>query len=244
MFSFLKKKYTLTDVLPNGYTDIHNHLLPGIDDGAETVEQTSALVNSMKTLGISNCISTPHTFSGCWDNTSVSIKNAFEIATENKENNDFIKGFASEYMLDNSLVESASNQSLLCLSDSNLLVELSYLNAPYELYELLFELKLKGYQIILAHPERYKYFFADFRNFEKLKDFDIDFQLNLLSLTGYYGPDVLKMSLKLMDAGMYSFTGTDIHHSRHIKALQTQNIMYKNETVLTDLLGQNNLFSK
>lgn len=244
MFSFLKKKYTLTDVLPNGYTDIHNHLLPGIDDGAETVEQTSALVNSMKSLGISNCISTPHTFSGCWENTPESIKNAFTIAQSTNENSSFIKGFASEYMLDNSLVESASSQPLLCLSDNNLLVELSYLNAPYELYDLLFDLKLKGYQIILAHPERYKYFFSDFRNFEKLKDFDLDFQLNLLSFTGYYGPDVLKMSQKLMDAGMYSFTGTDVHHSRHIKTLQTQNIMYKNETVFTDLLSQNKLFSK
>lgn len=242
MFSFLKKKYTLPSIIPEKYIDIHNHLLPGIDDGAITLEITSTLVSKMQEMGIYKAIATPHTFSGCWDNTQETIHNAFKIATSVLDNQSFIKGCASEYMLDHSLVERVQSETLLTIKDNFILVELSYFNSPFDLYELLFELKLKGYQIIFAHPERYKYFHSDFKHFEKLKNYDLDFQLNLLSLTGYYGPDVMKMSYKLLDADMYSFSGSDIHHSRHAHAFGKLPITYKNESKLSELLTKNELF--
>ncbi len=242
MFSILKKKYTLPTILPENYVDIHNHLLPGIDDGSENLEETTSLVLRMQKLGINQAIATPHTFSGCWENTPNTISEAYKEATSNKENSLFIKGFASEYMLDHSLIERIQTEPLLCLKDSYILVELSYLNAPFDLFELLFELKLKGYQIVFAHPERYNYFHSDFKHFERLKDYELDFQLNLLSLTGYYGPDVLKMSQKLLDADMYSFSGSDMHHSRHANSFEKDSVIYKNQTKLSDLLSKNELF--
>lgn len=242
MFSLFKKKYTLPTIIPANFIDIHNHLLPGIDDGSATLDSTSSLVKQMKELGISKAIATPHTFSGCWENTKDSIQKAFTIATNPAENKSFITGFASEYMLDHSLIERAQSESLLCLKDQYILVELSYFNAPFDMYELLFELKLKGYQILFAHPERYNYFHADFKQYEKLKNYDLDFQLNLLSLTGYYGPEVMKVARKLLDADMYSFSGSDIHHTRHIHAFGNLAVSYPNITKLSDLLNKNELF--
>lgn len=242
MFAFFKKKYSLPSILPENFIDIHNHLLPGIDDGAASLEHTSELVIQMQELGIKQAIATPHTFSGCWENTSETISAAYTTATSVKENSQFIQGFASEYMLDNTLIERVQSSPLLCLKDNFILVELSYFNAPYDLYELLFELKLKGYQILFAHPERYNYFHADFNQYEKLKNYDLDFQLNLLSLTGYYGPEVMKVAQKLLDADMYSFSGSDIHHLRHTHAFGNLPISYKNETKIKDLLAKNELF--
>ena len=242
MFSIYKKKYTLPSVLPTNYVDIHNHLLPGIDDGAATLELTTTLVAHMRAMGIYKAVATPHTFSGCWENTQETIQNAFTVAISVADNQSFIKGCASEYMLDHSLVERVQSENLLTIKDNFILVELSYFNAPFDLYELLFELKLKGYQIIFAHPERYKYFHSDFKHYEKLKNYDLDFQLNLLSLTGYYGPEVMKMTHKLLDADMYSFSGSDIHHSRHTHAFGNLPVTYKNETKLIELLTKNELF--
>jgi tyrosine-protein phosphatase YwqE len=242
MFSFLKKKYTLPTILPDNFVDIHNHLLPGIDDGAASLEHTSELVIRMQELGIKQAIATPHTFSGCWENSNETISKAFNTAISKVENSDFIKGYASEYMLDNTLIERLQSEPLLCLKEHYILVELSYFNAPFDLYELLFELKLKGYQIIFAHPERYNYFHTDFNHYEKLKNYDLDFQLNLLSLTGYYGPEVLKVARKLLDADMYSFSGTDIHHTRHTHAFGNMPLSFSNTTKLSDLLKKNEFF--
>ena len=130
MFSLFKSSYYFKDLLPNHYIDIHNHLLPGIDDGAKTLEETVLLISKMKSINISEAIATPHTFSGLWDNTSASIKNAYEVVIENELNGSFLKGYASEYMLDKTLMDRLKNESLLCLPNSYVLVELSLFNNP------------------------------------------------------------------------------------------------------------------
>ncbi len=155
MFSLFKTPYYLSEIIPDNYIDIHNHLLPGIDDGAKSLEQTNHLISEMQDLNISNAIATPHTFVEYWNNTPTTIKNAYEIATETPENKAFLKGFASEYMLDATLINRIKNEELLCIHDSYLLLEFPLFNNPIDLYEMLFELKIKNYKIILAHPERY-----------------------------------------------------------------------------------------
>ena len=147
MFSFLKSKPLLKELLPSNYIDIHNHILPGIDDGAASIEDTDALVAGMKELGISNAIATPHTFFGRWDNTAQSINTAFEKQSTQAIDPYFIVRGASEYMLDPRLIARAQNEPLLCLKDNYLLVELNLFTCPMDLYELLFELKIKGYKI-------------------------------------------------------------------------------------------------
>jgi tyrosine-protein phosphatase YwqE len=240
MFSFLKSKPLLKEILPNDYIDIHNHILPGIDDGAASIEDTDTLIAGMKELGISNAIVTPHTFFGRWDNTTHDIHTAFEKQSKEAIDNTYIIRSASEYMLDPRLIAGAKTEPLLCIKDNYLLVELHLFTCPMDLYELLFELKIKGYKIVIAHPERYVYFHNNIQKFEKLKDFGVDFQMNLLSLTGYYSKSILQCTQQLLDYNFYDFTGTDIHHVQHIERLKNKPLEYFNKNKLIDLLEKNN----
>jgi len=244
MLSFFKSKYYLKDLIPNDYIDIHNHLLPGIDDGAKTVAETTMLIERMKEINIAGAFATPHTFYGRWKNSASSIKSAYDIAVETDINSSFLLGYASEYMLDYTLMARIKEEKLLCINDSFVLVELHLFNNPMDLYDMLFELKLKEYKIIIAHPERYLYFHNDFRKFNKLKASGVYFQLNLLSLTGYYGTEVQKMAEKLLENDMYDFTGTDIHHEKHIDELTKKPILFSKKNTIGDLLQKNTVFTK
>jgi protein-tyrosine phosphatase len=243
MFSFFKSGYLLKDVLPPNYIDIHNHILPGIDDGSKTLVETNQLIDQMKLLNITGAVATPHTFYGHWNNTSHSIKQAFESVIGTDSKSSFLRGFASEYMLDKTLIELVNKESLLCIHDSYILVEISFFNYPLDLYELLFALKQKGYKIILAHPERYLYFHLTMNKYKQLKEFGIFFQLNLLSLTGYYGNAVQKVAQKLLDDDLYDFTGTDIHNVKHIQFFFKKKLRYSKKKKLIELLQKNWVFN-
>ncbi|HEY1194878.1 tyrosine-protein phosphatase [Flavobacterium sp.] len=244
MFSIFKTKHYLKDILPKNYIDIHNHLLPGIDDGARTVEETTALIADMKTLNIHKSIATPHTYSSKWNNTSEIIKAAYETAIEDNANRSFIKKYASEYMLDASLMEKIKNERLLCIDDHFLLIEFPLFSNPFNLYEMLFELKIRDYKIIIAHPERYLYLHDSIEKYEKLKDFGVYFQLNLLSLTGYYGRNIYKNSLQLLEKNMYDFTGSDIHSNAEINQFETTPLQIRTKSKLDQLLLNNSIFLK
>nr|WP_294782661.1 CpsB/CapC family capsule biosynthesis tyrosine phosphatase [uncultured Flavobacterium sp.] len=138
MFAFLKTKHYLKDVLPEKYIDIHNHLLPGIDDGAKTIEETESLIVAMKALNIYKTIATPHTYITKWNNTSEIIKKAFETSIENDVAKSFLKNYASEYMLDASLMERIKEERLLCIAADFVLVEFPLFTVLFNLYEMLF----------------------------------------------------------------------------------------------------------
>lgn len=244
MFPFLKTKHYLKDLLPKNYIDIHNHLLPGIDDGAKTIQETTELIASMKELNIHKSIATPHTFNLKWNNTSQIIKTAFENATENIENKAFLKNYASEYMLDSFLITKMNEEELLCIHDNFLLLEFPLLSSPFNLYEMLFEIKIKNYNIILAHPERYFYLHNSISKYERLKDFGIFFQLNLLSLTGYYGKMIQKIALQLLENDLYDFTGSDIHSKTEINQFKNVKLQIPNKKKMKRLLLNNNIFLK
>lgn len=241
MLSLFKSRYYLKDLIPANYIDIHNHVLPGIDDGAKTIEETEILISGMKNINISGAIATPHTFSKYWNNTPDTIKNAYNTTLEIDSHKLFLRGYASEYMLDSSLIERIKNETLLCIQDQFILVELSFLKYPLDLYEMLFELKCKDYKIIIAHPERYIYFHNDIKKFEKLKASGVYFQLNLLSLTGHYGKQIQKIAENLIERDLYDFTGTDIHNEYHITQLAVKSIHF-NKNKIGDLLQKNVVF--
>lgn len=243
MLSLFRSKYYLKDILPDNYIDIHNHVLPGIDDGARTVEETNRLISQMKAINIAGAIATPHTYSGLWNNTSTSIKEAYEIATVPKQNTSFLKGYASEYMLDHKLIQRIKKETLLGLHEDYILIEFHLFSYPINLYEMLFELKLQNYKIVIAHPERYLYFHNSMSKYKKLKEFGVFFQLNLLSLTGYYGKEIQIMAEVLLHNGLYDFTGTDIHNERQIKQLSTKAIPFPKKNILGDLLQNNTIFN-
>lgn len=243
MLSFFKSKTEpITTIFPENFVDIHSHLLPGIDDGAKTLEDTITLIKKMNSYGIHHFICTPHIMEGVWENTSATIQKALEKVKKELQViglNEVKISAAAEYMLDNNFIKLLKSEPLLTLKDNYLLIEMSYLNAPFNLYEQLFEIQIAGYRPVLAHPERYGFFHNSYEEFQKLKDAGCLFQLNLLSLSNYYGRDVQSCALKLLKENMYDFTGSDTHHLRHLNYLQ--NINQKKTLQLVAPLLKNNL---
>ena len=240
MLSLFKSKPKLAELIPSGYVDIHSHVLPGIDDGASTLEDTKFLLEEMRQLGFTKVITTPHTMNNVWDNTTETIKMAL-----NEVNAVLTLPFAlkaaSEYALDESVIQKANNKTLLTIKENYLLVELSYLNAPIQLYDFLYELQLAGYQIILAHPERYAYYHNNRKEYLKLKKVGCYFQLNLLATVGYYGKEVADTAHYLIKENLYDFTGSDIHHKHHIKAFQNK-LTHNDGKNITALMLNNAIF--
>ena len=135
MISFFSKKPKLVDLIPLGFIDIHSHVLPKIDDGSKSIEETTILLEKMAEIGFEKCIVTPHTMTNIWDNSSGFIEDTFE-KTKRKLPNDLSKmrvRASSEYMMDESFIERLQNQPLLTIKDEIVLVEMSYLNPALEL---------------------------------------------------------------------------------------------------------------
>ena len=239
IFNLFKSKPTLKELIPNGFVDIHSHVLPGIDDGAKNIDQSLELINKMKGMGFSKIIATPHTYSGLYDNTNESIENAFIKLKRNEIKNVNID-FASEYMLNKSIIEKARNKNLLCLKDNYVLVEMSYIAEPIGLFEIIYEISVNGYIPIIAHPERYL-FINDNKKLYKLKKHGCLFQANLLSITDHYGSMVRKKLDKLIDLNLIDLAGSDIHNINHILAFEKK-VKLKNINKLKNIIEQNNMF--
>lgn len=223
MFFLKKKEIPLNEIFDDNFIDIHSHLLPGIDDGAKDINNSLELIEIMNSYGIKNFITTPHVLGDVYPNSSELILNkANDVRRELKEKGKESIGFraAAEYMMDEKFVERLKNNDILTLKDTYVLVEMSYFNAPFNLFDILFEIQLKGFKPILAHPERYNFYHNDFQMFYKLKKAGCLFQLNLLSLTEQYGKGVQKITQKLLAENLYDFVGTDTHHANHLRLLK------------------------
>lgn len=222
MFFSRKKRITVTDFFTSDFIDIHSHLLPGIDDGAKDLEDSISLIKTMRSYGVKNFITTPHVLGDVYPNSSDTIKSKLiDVQQALKANglDDIRISAAAEYMLDEQFSELLKEGDILTLKDHYILVEMSYFSAPMNLYEILFEIQLKGYKPILAHPERYNFYHNDFDSYYKLRKAGCLFQLNFLSLTEQYGKNVQQIAQKLLKLGLYDFVGTDTHHSRHLNLL-------------------------
>ena len=223
MIFFKNKSIPLTDIFNDNFVDIHSHLLPGIDDGAKTLENSIELLLKLRSYGIKNLITTPHVLGDVYPNSTETILTKLdEVKSELLRRNitDISLRASAEYMLDEQFSLRLENNDIIPLKDNFILVEMSYFNAPYNLYEVLFDIQLKEYKPILAHPERYNFYHEDFNHFYKLKQAGCLFQLNLLSLTEQYGKGVQKTALKLLNENLYDFVGTDTHHHNHLKLLK------------------------
>ena len=241
MFNFFKtSKPRLIDLINNDYVDIHSHILPGIDDGPKNIFESENLISKMFNLGFKSLIATPHTISGVWNNTPETINDSFSKLQFPLKKNSKIK-VASEYLLDDFFYENIRKKNFLCLKDNYILVELSYFQPPVNLYEILFELQVSGYIPILAHPERYVYYFEDMRKIEKLKKAGCYFQLNLLSVVGYYGVNVLNMAKKLINSNFIDFVGSDIHNTRQLKCFDKR-VLLRNTKILEKVINLNQKF--
>lgn len=239
-FNLFKSKPILKELIPAGYVDIHSHILPGIDDGAKNTEESIDLIKKMKDLGFSKIYGTPHSYPGLYNNTAESIKGSFEKLTKEIPDNINID-YASEYMLEKSIIEKARNNKLLTIRDNYVLIEMSFISEPAGLYEIIYEIKVNGYKPILAHPERYL-FFNNFKKYFELKKRGCLFQANLLSSTDYYGIGVRKNLDKLLEHQLIDFSGSDIHNIRHILAFKNK-VNIRNIDLLNKLFEENNQFA-
>lgn len=150
---------------------------------------------------------------------------------------------ASEYLIDDSFLKRLENEKLLTIKDNYVLIEMSYINPPIHLYEIIMELHSQGYQPVLAHPERYNFYKNDYDSFKRLKNAGCLFQLNLLSSTNYYGSGITTIADHLLKENMYDFTGSDVHHQKHINAFNFE-INLKNTDALECLLTKNEFFKQ
>ena len=227
MFHFLKKNAVLKDLISSDYVDIHSHLLPGIDDGAVAIEDTLFLITELQKMGFKQFITTPHIYTSVWDNNKEIIEQKYNETLPTLTKDTALK-FGAEYMIDPYFVKLFQNESLATLKDNYVLVELSYLNPPIQLYDILFELQIAGYRPILAHPERYPFYNSNLNEFTKLKNAGCLFQLNLLSTVGYYGVEATKSCQLLLKKGLIDYVGSDVHHAKHVAS-------FSNKILINDL---------
>ena len=245
MLFFSKNKSVLKDLIPDNHVDIHSHLLPGIDDGARTFADSLRLTKALQSFGITQIITTPHIIQHVWDNSQEDIE-ALSITTKsNLETENILIPFkaAAEYLMDVQFVRLFQSKNLLTLKDNYVLVEMSYINAPIQLYTILFDLQVAGYTPILAHPERYLFYQNNFDEYKKLKRAGCLFQLNLLSVVGYYGAQINKTAEKLLSQGLYDYVGSDVHHDNHIAAF-SQKVSIKDTLPLKEIISNNQFFKE
>lgn len=223
ILSFLKPKDTSpASVLPIK-TDIHSHLIPAIDDGVQSIEESLTVLREMEAIGYEKVITTPHSMPGTYDNSPENIYAGLEIMREaiKKEGINIQLEAATEYYLDESFVELIdSGAPLMTFGNKHVLFETPFMNMPPQLKEVTFKLSLKGYKPVFAHPERYLYLMQSEYLLDELIDRNVILQLNIIALTGCYSKPVQKFAEKLIDMKAVKLVGTDCHNMGHIELLK------------------------
>lgn len=219
MFSFFSRGKTSSDAFSFLKTDIHSHLIPGIDDGSTDIGNTIHYILELNKLGYKKIITTPHVKFGIYANTPYIIHQGLKEVQEalQAQNITITIEAAAEYLLDEAFENLLQNKEILSFGEKRyVLIEMSFIAPPPNLSEIIFILKTQGYMPIMAHPERYPYWWNNITKIAYLKYLGCFLQLNLLSLTGYYGKEVKQVAIKLLEADLIDFVGTDLHHERHL----------------------------
>lgn len=209
--------------------DMHSHFIPGIDDGAETMEQSVAMIMEFSKLGYKKVITTPHIMSDAYRNTpEIILGGLSQVRVALKTSGVFMEiEAAAEYYLDFDFEKSIDEKKLLTFGNNYVLFELPFINPPDSLMGVVFKLLTNGYRPILAHPERYNFWHHDFKKYEELVEKGVLLQLNLNSLSGHYSPAVQKIAERMIDQSMISFLGSDCHHLGHIEILKNRTVFEK-----------------
>jgi tyrosine-protein phosphatase YwqE len=204
------------------HADMHSHLIPGIDDGAKTIEDSLELIRFLHSKGYQKLITTPHVMSDYFRNTPEIILSGLDTvrAAVKEAGIPVTIEAAAEYYIDDGFSRKMEEEKLLTFGDNFLLMEVSYINPPDSVSEVFFRSQVLGYRPILAHPERYPFWYRDLEQYRRFYEMGVILQLNLNSLSGYYGPDAKRIAEKLIDMEIIGAVGTDMHHTRHAQALE------------------------
>lgn len=210
MWPFKKSIESLKDSgIFSGFTDWHSHVLPGVDDGIKTMEDSLKVLDAYEQLGFKRLWLTPHIMED-YPNETQFLKDKFEELKSQWHGKMEIR-LAAENMLDNLFEQRLEKNDFLPIGDegNHLLVETSYYTPPFAMDEMLEKARKAGYFLILAHPERYRY--MEEKDYKRLKDEGMLFQMNLLSLVGGYGDTAKKKAGWLLSKGMIDILGSDVH---------------------------------
>ena len=216
MFNFLKKKNN-TPKLPYT-TEVHCHVLPGIDDGSPDVEHSLALIHQMKEWGLERIIATPHVTEASFENTPQTIGSAYSrLCQETNLDELGIKlCYSAEYRMDDNFWGILQREEIIPMPGNHILIENSFLQPFWNIKSLVFDLQIKGLSPILAHPERYAYYYDDKKIYKELHEQGCEFQVNLLSLAGYYNKRAKEVAEWLISKQMVDYLGSDLHNSSHV----------------------------
>ncbi|RYY40095.1 MAG: hypothetical protein EOO08_07090 [Chitinophagaceae bacterium] len=222
MFFWKKSKPARAD-LSWLVSDMHSHLVPGIDDGAPDTDASIELIRGLRALGYQKFFTTPHILSDMYPNTPETIGAGLDrLKAALTESGDEVEiSAAAEYFVDAQFAEMVKEQvPLLTLPGKLILVEASTFSAPMEFKEVLFDLQLQNFTPVVAHPERYVYLKQDPSYLDDLRYNGCLFQLNLMALSGHYGVLSKELAERMINKGFYDFVGTDIHHPQHLPVLE------------------------
>lgn len=203
-------------------TDLHSHLLPGIDDGVQTLEESIDVLKHLSSLGYKRVITTPHVMGDYYQNSAANI-----LPLLDQIQNELVRQHipitiqaSAEYMVDDALLEKIDTGNILPFGQNHVLIEMPFMEPSPNLTEILFALRINGFKPVLAHPERYVYFGLNPKKYHELWDTELLFQVNINSLIGYYSPQVQKTAEYLIENKMVSMIGSDTHGMRHMPVLE------------------------
>ena len=203
-------------------TDVHSHFIPGIADGAKTIEESLELIGAMEKMGYTKVITTPHIMSDFYRNTPEIILGGLDLVRNAlaKSGSKMQIEAAAEYYIDFDFQEKIKEKKLLTFGDNYVLFEMPFIGEPQILNTVIFDMQMAGYKPVLAHVERYQFWHQDYEKIQSMKDKGVLLQLNINSLSGYYSPQVRKLAEKMIDENMFDVLGSDCHHSGHIELMQ------------------------
>lgn len=209
MWPFLSKYSLQQSDFLKGWTDRHSHILPGVDDGIQTIEDSIAILSMYEQMGVKKVWLTPHIMEDC-PNTPEKLKTRFEELKSAYKGNIEL-ALSAENMMDGLFIKRLEQGFLMPYGDNNneLLIETSYVQPPMRMESILRDMQKAGITPVLAHPERYLY--MDAEKYENIKEMGVKFQLNITSLIGAYGNQVKERAEYLLNEGYYNYSGSDAH---------------------------------
>ena len=243
IFSFFKKREE-KERGPLLKVDLHSHLIPGIDDGSQSMKESLSLLKGMEALGYEKVITTPHIMLDAYRNTPEIIQNGLKTLQESAEEEGITVEIeaAAEYYLDDGFEDLLKKEDMLTIRGKYLLFETSYFAKPLQLEEMIFSISSAGYVPLMAHPERYRYVKDPLKEYGRFKELGVLFQVNLNSFGGHYGKDAKYKANFLRKEGMIDFLGSDVHHSRQVDTLSNVFLsdayrdIFNHNTILNDTL--------
>lgn len=205
---FFQKRYSIIGSgFLKGWTDWHSHILPGVDDGIKNMDDSLRVLAYYEENGVEQVFLTPHIMADIPNETS-HLREKFE-QLKAAYNGPIKLMLGAENMIDKLFEKRLEADDLLTLSDNSLLIETSYMNPPINLWDVVERILEKGYYPMLAHPERYVY--MEEEDYKRMRRMDVEFQLNLPSVTGMYGREVQAKAFWLLRNDYYQCCGSDIH---------------------------------